>query len=122
MSHHLAQYPALDLSIAGERVLPPPAAPAHRLGGGNKAVGDCREIGFGVIQAEDQPAGTDPAQRHAFRPKIVLEHPVVGRGPRITNRPDRRQVRYLYRQPSIAQPLIEYRGTTIPNFVEAAVE
>ena len=58
MSDHLAQNPALDLTVAGARVLPPPAAALHRFGGGNKAVGDCLEIGFVIIQAEDQPAGS----------------------------------------------------------------
>ena len=122
MSDHLAQNPALDLTVAGERVLPPPAAALHRFGGGNKAVGDCLEISFCIIEAEDQPTGANPAQRQAFRPQIVLEHPVVGGRPRITNRPDRRQIRYLHRQPGIAQPLIEHRRTTIPHFVEVAVE
>src|SRR6516225_8489318 len=122
MSDHLAQNPTFDLSVAGERVLPPPAAPLHRFGGGNKAVGDCLEISFCIIEAEDQPTGANPAQRQAFRPQIVLEHPVVGGRPRITNRPDRRQIRYLYRQPGMAQALIERHGAAIPNFVEVAIE
>src|SRR6516165_10283631 len=56
MSHHFTQNPALYLSVAGERVLPPPAAALHRFGSGDKAVGDRLVFGFGVIQAEDQPA------------------------------------------------------------------
>ena len=70
MSDHLAQHPALDRAVAGERILPPPAAPLHCFGGGDEAVGDCLVIGFRIIQAEDEPAGADPAERQAFRPQM----------------------------------------------------
>src|SRR6516162_10353982 len=122
MSDHLAQNPTFDLSVAGERVLPPPATALHRFGGGNEAVGDRLEIGLRIIQAEDQPASAHPAKRQAFRPQIVLEHPVVDGRPRVTDRPDRRQVCYLYRQPGIAKPPVERRRAAIPNFFEITVE
>jgi hypothetical protein len=51
MSHDLAQNPTLDLLVAGERVVPPPATPLHRFGSGDEAVGDCLVIGFRIIPA-----------------------------------------------------------------------
>jgi hypothetical protein len=49
MSDHLAQNPALYLSVAGKRVRPPPAAPLHCFGSRSKAVGNRLVIGFRII-------------------------------------------------------------------------
>jgi hypothetical protein len=88
MSHHLAKNPAVYVSITGEQVLPPPAAALHCFGSSNKAVGHRLEVGFGVIQAEDQAARADSAQRQALCTQVVLEHPIVGRRPRVADDPD----------------------------------
>jgi hypothetical protein len=56
-----AQDLAFDQFVRGGPVGPPPAVVLHRLAGGGETVDDGFEVLIGVIQAEDQAAGADPA-------------------------------------------------------------
>src|SRR5262245_39870780 len=55
MCQHLAQNAAPDRLVGRRRISPPPAVVLHRPRGGNEPVGHGFEIGFSVIEAEDQP-------------------------------------------------------------------
>ena len=88
----------LMVLLVMRRIVPPPAVALHLLGGGDETVGDFAEIGVGVVQAEDQPAGADPAQRQAFGAQVVLKHPVVTRRFGILHHPDRRDVADAHRK------------------------
>src|SRR6266851_4785165 len=63
---HLFQDPPADILVAEISVVPPPAIPLHLLGGRDEAVGDRGKVVIAKVQAEDQPAGSDPAQREPF--------------------------------------------------------
>src|SRR5579871_2046581 len=94
--------------LVGERRLgPPPAIVLHRLGGADETLRHRREVRVGVVEAEDQPAGSDPAQRQAFGAQVILQHPVVARRPRVADRPDRGQVFHMHRQVSVTQTSIQ---------------
>src|ERR1700690_3293245 len=65
-------------TLVGERsLMPPPAVLLHLRGRRDEALGHLGEISVGIVQAEDQPSGTDPAQGDPFAAKVVLQHPVV---------------------------------------------
>src|SRR5437764_425562 len=53
--------------------VPPPAVLLHLRCRSSEAPDDLGEIGVGRVQAEDQPARSDPAQRDAFGAQIVLQ-------------------------------------------------
>ena len=108
--------------LVDRRIAPPPAVPLHRPGGGDEPLRDRLEIGVGVIQAEDQAAGADPAQRQPFGAKVVLQHPVVARRPRVADGPDRGHVRHLHRQRFVAQVLVEPLRPAVPQLVEVAIK
>src|SRR3954470_16021525 len=57
----LPENPALDGLVGLRRIVPPPAVALHFLRRRDEAVGDFAEIGVGVVQAENQAAGADPA-------------------------------------------------------------
>src|SRR5215831_15916094 len=79
MGDDFTKQPAPDRLVRRGAMAPPPAVLLHRLGGRYKAIGDRVKIGVAVIEAEDQPPGSDPAQRQALRAKVILQHPVVAR-------------------------------------------
>jgi len=58
-------------------IAPPPTISLHRLGRRDKSIGDFPEVRVGQIMTEDKPSRSDPAQRQAFCPQVVLKHPVV---------------------------------------------
>ena len=111
----------IDLLVSC-RVAPPPAVPLHGLGGGDKAVRDRLEIGVGIIEAENQAPGSDPAQRQALGPQVILKHPVVARRLRVADGPDRGHVGDLDRQLFGAQALVEPLRPVVPGPIEVAVE
>ncbi len=75
-----------------------------------------------VVQAEDEAAGTNPAQRQSMRPQVELQHPVVARGPRVADGPDRGDVGHLDRQLGLAQQPVEVIGTAVPGRIQVAVD
>src|SRR5882757_2751573 len=74
--HLLEDLPA-DVLVGEAGLVPPPAIPLHLLGSGDEAAGDLGEIRIAVVQAEDQAASADPAQREPLGPQIILQHPIV---------------------------------------------
>src|SRR5689334_21737393 len=86
---HAAEHLFEDLAhdvLAGElAVVPPPAVLLHLGRGGDEAARDLVEVGIGVVEAEDQPARADPAQREALGAQVILQHPVVARGRGVTD-------------------------------------
>src|SRR3984893_10499161 len=90
--NHLLQDLPADALVGERSVTPPPAVLLHLHGGCDKALRHVRKIIVGVIQAEDQTTGPDPAQCELFRPQIVLKHPVIARRLGIMDHPDRREV------------------------------
>jgi hypothetical protein len=95
---------------------PPPPVAVHGPGGRHEAVRHGLEVLLGVVQAEDDPAGSDPAQRQAFGTEIVLQHPVIARGLAVADGPDGGHVRDAERQPLIGQAAVE----TPRTFVQSA--
>ena len=85
---HLFDDLALDRPVRGRRIAPPPPILLHCPGGGDEPVCHCLEVAIGIIEAEDQAAGADPAQRQAFGTQVVLQHPIVTRWPRVANGPN----------------------------------
>ena len=98
LGKHLFQDLPLDVLVGEGGIVPPPAVALHLLGGRDEAVGDLAEIVVGVVQAEDQPAGSDPAQRQPFGAQIILQHPVVAGRLGILHHPDRREIADAHRQ------------------------
>src|SRR5262249_34368434 len=72
MREDFAQDFSPDRLVGRRRTGPPPAVLAHRIRGGDKTVRDSRKISIGVVEAENQPAGADPAQRQAFGAQVIL--------------------------------------------------
>src|SRR5215203_5806519 len=70
LGEHLFQNPPLDILVGQLGVAPPPAIAFHFFGCRNKPVGHLSEIRIRVVEAEDQPAGADPAQRQSFGAEI----------------------------------------------------
>src|SRR6476620_9652613 len=68
---HLFQDLPADRLVVEGSVVPPPAVALHLLTGGNKAISDRGKIRIGVVEAEDQPAGADPAQRQPLGAQVV---------------------------------------------------
>src|SRR5712675_2153167 len=94
--------------LVGERsVAPPPAVLLHFLGGGDKALRHLGKIRVGVVQAEDQAAGPDPAQGELLCTQIILKHPIVARRLGVMDHPDRRKVADPYRQIVLGQHLVQ---------------
>src|SRR5215471_18052007 len=54
---HFAQDPAPDALVGEGGTMPPPAVLLHPGGRGDNAVRHFREIGIGVVEAEDEAAG-----------------------------------------------------------------
>src|SRR5690349_13017691 len=92
MREDFAQDFTPDRLVRCSRIAPPPAVLLHRIGGSDKTVRDGDEIGLGVVETEDQPAGADPAECQTFGAQIVLEHPVVARRLGVKHGPDRREI------------------------------
>src|SRR3979411_602149 len=91
-SHYFLQDLPANALVGERSVAPPPAVLLHLPGGGDKVLRHVSKVGIGVVQAEDQTTGPDPAQCELFRPQIILKHPVVARRLGIMNHPDRREV------------------------------
>ncbi len=119
---HLPEDLPADGFVGHRGFAPPPAILLHLAGGGDKSVGDLSEIGVGVVQAEDETAGADPAQRDPLRPQIILKHPVVARRLGIMNHPDRRQIRDPHGQPLRGQPVVQLLRAPVPGRIEAVVD
>ena len=90
-AENLAEDPAADGAM-GERWTLPPAVGGHPPGGGDEALLDLGEGGVAISEAEDEPAGADPAQRQSGVAQIILEHPVIAAGRGVIEGPDRREV------------------------------
>ena len=101
---------------------PPPPVAVHGPGGRHEAVRHGLEVLLGVVQAEDDPAGSDPAQRQAFGTEIVLQHPVIARGLAVADGPDGGHVRDAERQPLIGQAAVETPRTFVPERIEVLVQ
>jgi hypothetical protein len=76
--------------FGGERIVrPPPTILLHLLRSRDEPVAHLGEVSIGVIQAEDQTAGSYPAQRQVFGAQVILKHPVVPRWLQIADSPYR---------------------------------
>src|SRR3984893_6024909 len=102
---HLFQDLPADGLVGQRRLAPPPAVPLHLFGRGDKAISYLRKIRIAVVQAEDQPAGADPAQREPFGAQVILQHPVVAGRLGVMHPPDRGQVGEADRQILRGQPV-----------------
>src|SRR6266478_465669 len=124
------KYPPDDLfqdlpadGLVGERgIAPPPAVLLHFLGRGDKALRHLGKIRVGVVQAEDQATGPDPAQGELLRTQIILKHPIVARRLGVMDHPDRRKVADPYRQIVLGQHLVQPPRPLVPDGIEPAVD
>src|SRR5260221_5316143 len=73
MRYHLLQDIPLDRPGRRRRITPPPAVPLHCAGRCDEAVRHSFEVAVGIVKAEDQAAGGDPAQGQAFGTQVVLQ-------------------------------------------------
>ena len=85
ISRRMRRLIALLVSAASAHQKP---SSLHRPRRGDEAVGDRVEVGVAVVEAEDEAAGADPAQRQALGAQVVLQHPVVA-GRAACTRPSR---------------------------------
>src|SRR5215204_2757785 len=92
LGEHLFQNLPLDVLVGHRGIVPPPAVTLHLPGCRDKAIGHFSEIRIRVVEAEDQPAGADPAQRQPFGAEIVLKHPVVAGRFGVLHHPDRGEI------------------------------
>src|SRR5947207_13101438 len=95
---HLFQDLAADALVGQGSIAPPPAVLLHLRGRADKTFRNLGEIRLGIIQAEDQTPGPDPAQCEPFGSQIILQHPIVARRLGVMDHPDRRQIADLDRQ------------------------
>jgi hypothetical protein len=77
---NVARNLALNGCVRQRRVGPKIAVVLHGFGCGDEALHHLSDIGFSVVQAEDNATGANPAQRDAVRAQVVLQQPVVARG------------------------------------------
>ncbi len=75
-----------------------------------------------VVQAEDQAAGADPAQRQPFGAQIILKHPVVTGRLGIMDHPDRREIADAHRQTGRRQPLVQLPRPRIPALIQSVID
>src|SRR5262245_8688021 len=75
MRDHFLEDAALDRGVGRRWGVPPPAILLHPPCRGQEAVGHRLEVCLGVVQAENEAAGSDPAERQPFGAQIVLQHP-----------------------------------------------
>src|SRR5215207_8023958 len=92
LAKHLFQNLPLDVLVGHRGIVPPPAVALHLFGRRDKTVDHFAEIRVGVVQAEDQPSRSDPAQRQPLGAQIILQHPVVAGRLGILHHPDRGEV------------------------------
>src|SRR5262245_57020791 len=111
-----------DRVVGGRWRAEPPTVALHPLRGCFEAIDDGSEVGVRVVEAEDEPAGTDPTKGETFGAKVVLQHPVVARWLFVQRRANRRQMRDLQRKIALAQPSIERFNARIPHRVQIAVD
>src|SRR6267142_4542552 len=129
-SRSAKKYPREDLfqdlpadGLVGERgIAPPPAVLFHFLSRGDKAFRHLRKIRVGVVQAEDQATGPDPAQCELLEAQIILKHPIVAGRLGVMDHPDRRKVADPYRQIVLGQHLVQPPRPLIPDGIEPAVD
>src|ERR1700737_1604059 len=120
MRNHLPQNPALDRLICQRRISPPPAIVLHGSCRRYEAVRDFDKLLRGIIEAEDQATGSNPAQRQALGMQVILQHPVVARRLRVTDGPNRGHVCYLHRQVFAPQAIVEPLCPLVPDPIEVA--
>jgi len=87
----------------------------------DESIGDRGEVLVGVIQAEDEPARSHPAECQVFGAQVVLKHPVVARRLQIADRPYRGEISNPYVGPGFAQTLIEPGRPAVPHRIELAI-
>ena len=100
---HLAQEgffqdTAANAFVGELRRVPPPTIVLHAQGRRDKLLQHGLKVGIAVVQAEDHPTGTHPAQGQTFQPEVILEHPVVAARLRVINGPHTRHIGRLHRQ------------------------
>src|SRR5260370_28966771 len=118
--HFLENLPADGL--VGERgVAPPPAVLLHFPGRSDKAISHLSKIRIGVVQAENQTAGADPAQREPFGPQVILQYPIVAGRFGVMHHPDRRQIGDTHRQILRGEGAVQLRRASIPDLIESAI-
>src|ERR1700737_4140973 len=110
-----------DLLVGEGRRAPPPAVLLHFLRRGHEALRHLGKISLGVVQAEDQAAGPDPAQCEALEAQIILKHPVGARRPGVMDHPDRRKVADPDRQIVFGQRFIQAPRPSVPGVIESVI-
>ena len=122
MRDHLFQNPVPDCLVGQARLAPPPAVSLHLFRCCDEAFSYRLDIGFSVVETENQSAAADPAPRQPFCAKVILQHPIVARRLRIADRPYRRDVGELKRQAVVSEPLVQALGPTVPQCILVAGE
>src|SRR3974390_860531 len=122
MHDHFPNDAVLDRFVGCSRTAPPPAVAFHRPPSRYEAVRDGFKICFGIFEAEDEAAGTGPAQSQTLRPQVVLQHPVVARWTIVRDRPYGREVSDLHRQTVRPKTPVELLSPGVPEIIEAARE
>src|SRR5947209_20635126 len=69
--HHLFDDLPADRPVRQRSIAPPPAVLLHLFGRGDEAVRHLGKIRIGVVEAENQTAGANPAQRQSFGPQVI---------------------------------------------------
>src|SRR5713226_2250635 len=104
---HLLQDLPADALVGERGVAPPPAVLLHLLGRRDKTLRYFSKIPLGVVQAENQAAGSDPAQCELLEAQIILKHPIVAGRLGVMDHPDRRQVADPHRQVALGQHVVQ---------------
>src|SRR4051812_19120912 len=70
-SDELPQDAALDRLVGEGRMGPPPGVLLHGARGGHETIRNRIIVGVAIVEAEDQPTGTDPAERQPFGAQVI---------------------------------------------------
>jgi hypothetical protein len=101
---------------------PPPTILFHPPCCQKKSIADRSEIRIAVIQAEYEPTGAHPTQRHPFGMQVILQHPIVARWTCIAHCPDGREIDHSDRKTCLAQQTIQSFSPLVPNLVLTFIE
>src|ERR1700687_1066952 len=118
---HFLDYLPADGFVGDGSVAPPPAVLFHFLRRSDKAVSHLSKIRIGVVQAENQTSGADPAQRDPFGPQVILQHPIVAGRFGIMHHPDRGQIGDPHRQILRGEGAVQLRRASIPDLIKPAI-
>lgn len=80
------------------------------------------KVSIAVVEAEDQPSGSDPAQRQAMHSQVVLQHPVEPAWLGVEEGPDTGHICRLQGDVVGLHRTVEVLNASIPAFIQTFID